>query len=247
MPAAGRLTIETANVTLTYDRAANEPPAESLAAGEYVTLSVTDTGSGMPPEVLKQAFEPFFTTKPIGKGTGLGLSTIHGFAKQSGGHAHICSEVGHGTRVTIYLPRHFGPANVRGPLHVAARGSYAGHSVVLVVEDELPLRGALIEMLRDRGLTVLEADTGRGGLTVLETQAGVSLLVTDVGLPGGMNGRELANAARRLFPELKVLFITGYAEGGVIADGTLEAGMQLMTKPFTLNKFANKVQDMIAA
>jgi CheY-like chemotaxis protein len=115
------------------------------------------------------------------------------------------------------------------------------------VEDELPLRGALIEMLRDRGLTVLEADTGRNGLAVLETQPGINLLVTDVGLPGDMNGRELANAARHLVPALKVLFITGYAEGGVIADGILESGMQLMTKPFTLNKFANTVQDMIAA
>ncbi len=247
MPAAGRLTIETANVTLRHDRVADEPPLEGLAAGEYVTLSVTDTGSGMPPEVLRQAFEPFFTTKPLGKGTGLGLSMIHGFAKQSGGHAHIWSEVGHGTRVTILLPRHLGPVDVRGPLYVAARGSHAAHCVVLVVEDELPLRGALIEMLRDRGLTVLEADTGRNGLAVLETQPGINLLVTDVGLPGDMNGRELANAARHLVPALKVLFITGYAEGGVIADGILESGMQLMTKPFTLNKFANTVQDMIAA
>ena len=247
MPGGGRLMIETGNATLSDHRASDEPPVISLSTGEYVTLTVSDTGEGMTPQVLKQAFEPFFTTKPLGKGTGLGLSMIHGFAQQSGGHAHICSEVGHGTRVTIYLPHHVGPASVRAALYVATRESYAGQSVVLVVEDETPLRGALIEMLRDRGLTVLEADTGRRGLSVLETQACISLLVTDVGLPGGMNGRQLAFAARRLVPDLKVLFITGYAEGGMIATVILEPGMQLMTKPFTLNKFANKVQDMIAA
>jgi CheY-like chemotaxis protein len=241
------VTIETTNVTFTDRRAPDEPRLESLSSGEYVALSVADTGTGMTPEVLKQAFDPFFTTKPLGEGTGLGLSMIYGFVTQSGGHVHIISEVGRGTRITIYLPHYRGAERVRDSLYVATRRASPGNPVVLVVEDGPSLRASLVEMLHDRGLTVLEAGTGQQGLTILETQTGISLLVTDVGLPGGMNGRQLADSARHLFPTLKVLFITGYAEGGVIANGTMEAGMQLMTKPFTLNKFANKVQDMIAA
>lgn len=188
MPDGGRLMIETANRSLD-ERGAR---ARDLPAGEYVSLYVSGTGTGMPPDVIAKAFDPFFTTKPIGMGTGLGLSMIYGFVKQSGGQVRIHSEVGRGTTVCLHLPRH--------------------GQTVLVVDDEATVRMLVAEVLEDLGYTAIEAADGAAGLKVLRSDARLDLLVTDVGLPGGMNGRQLADAARMARSDLKVLFITGYAE-----------------------------------
>jgi signal transduction histidine kinase/CheY-like chemotaxis protein len=225
MPLGGRLTIETANLAVPSDDA--------------VTLAFTDTGTGMTPEVLARAFDPFFTTKPLGQGTGLGLSMIHGFVQQSGGHVRLRSSEGQGTQVTITLPRH---AEAAAEAVVAAEATDA-HAIVLVVEDEPPVRMIVVDVLSDLGYTVLEAGDGRSGLSILESASRIDLLVTDVGLPGGMNGRQLADASRRRRPGLKVLFITGYADSAVI--GLLSRDMQVLTKPFGLDALAARVQGII--
>nr|WP_277819277.1 response regulator [Pseudoroseomonas vastitatis] len=214
--------------------------------GEYVMVSLTDTGTGMPPEVAERAFEPFYTTKPLGQGTGLGLSMVYGFAQQSGGRVRITSQVGRGTGVHIYLPRYVGevPADVNTETPAEALGARTGE-VVLVVDDEPVIRMLITEVLEELGYAAIEAADGPEGLRVLQSNRRVDLLVTDVGLPGGMNGRQLADAARQQRPGLKVLFITGYAENAVIGKTILEPGMQVVTKPFAMQALATHIRDMI--
>ena len=244
MPDGGRLTIETANTPL------DEPAAHGLdlPPGQYVSLSVGDTGTGMTPEVIRRAFDPFFTTKPIGMGTGLGLSMIYGFMQQSGGQARIDSELGRGTTVRLYLPRHFGEAMHDNSAAKPAEAPRASQDeTVLVVDDEPAVRMLVSEVLSDLGYTTIEAEDGAAGLVVLRSGVRIDLLVSDVGLPGGMNGRQMADAARLVRPDLKVLFITGYAESAVMRDGQLDAGMHVMTKPFALEALAGRIKGLIAA
>lgn len=243
MPDGGRLLIETANVALSEGprRATDIPP------GEYVVLAVTDTGVGMSPQVAGRAFDPFFTTKPLGQGTGLGLSMVYGFVQQSNGHVRLHSAEGHGTTVAIHFPRllqdaHDGSAEVAALVPECVKAG----AVVLVVEDEPAVRLVIVDVLSDRGYTVFQADDSRSGLRMVETLAQVDLMVTDVGLPGGMNGRQLADAARQQRPDLKVLFITGYAEVAAIGGSLSEHGMQVMTKPFAMDALAARVQAMVS-
>ena len=243
MPDGGRLTIETANAILDHAYVAHEP---GLEPGPYVVLSVTDTGLGMPPDVVARAFDPFFTTKPLGQGTGLGLSMIYGFVRQSGGHIKIYSEPGQGTSVKIFLPRFVGEdveAVVEQP-GVTPRAEDG--ETVLVVEDDATVRDLVLEVLRDLGYTALEEPDGLAGLVVLQSRRRIDLLVTDVGLPG-MNGRQLAEQARLLRPDLKVLFITGYAENAAFGNGHLDPGMQMMTKPFAVDVLGKRIRTMIGS
>ena len=243
MPSGGRLTIETANRWLD-ERTARE---RDLPPGQYVSLCVSDTGTGMPPEVIAKAFDPFFTTKPMGQGTGLGLSMIYGFARQSGGQVRIRSEVGQGAMVCIYLPRHLGEAETAGPAPELADAPRAEDGqTVLVVDDEPTVRLLVTEVLEDLGYRAIEAADGAAGLQVLQSDVRVDLLVTDVGLPGGMNGRQVADAARVARPTLKVLFITGYAENAVLSHGHLDPGMHVLTKPFSLEVLASRIKELIS-
>jgi PAS domain S-box-containing protein len=243
MPDGGKLTIETCNTHLDRAYAKLHPGVES---GQYICICVTDTGTGMPPDVIARAFDPFFTTKPIGQGTGLGLSMIYGFARQSEGHAKIYSEVGKGTTVKIYLPRHRGALateDIEATGLTEAHRAEAGETV-LVVEDEPVVRDLIVEVLADLGYRALEAQDGPSGLKVLQSHERVDLLVTDVGLPG-LNGRQLADQAREGRPDLKVLFITGYAENAMFGNGHLDPGMQMITKPFAVEALATRIREMI--
>jgi PAS domain S-box-containing protein len=244
MPDGGKLTVETANRWFDQ-RAAQE---RDLSPGQYVGLCVSDNGTGMPPEVVAKAFDPFFTTKPLGQGTGLGLSMIYGFARQSGGQARIYSEPGQGTMVCLYLPRHLGEADAPEAVSelAAAPRAEAGRTV-LVVDDEPTVRMLVVEVLEELGYAALEAADGPAGLKLLQSDRRIDLLVTDVGLPGGMNGRQMADAARIARPALKVLFITGYAENAVIGHGQLDHGMHVLTKPFALEALAGRIRELIAA
>jgi nitrogen-specific signal transduction histidine kinase/CheY-like chemotaxis protein len=239
MPEGGQLTIETDNLQIGMGEAANG----GLAAGDYVLVSVFDTGTGMSPEVAKQAFDPFFTTKPIGQGTGLGLSMVYGFAQQCGGQVRLESELGRGTCVRLYLPRASqvaAPAEAGSPSTVPqGRGE-----TVLVVEDDPAVRMLIGEVLEELGYHYIEAADGQAAIPYLESPRPIDLLVTDVGLPN-VNGRQLAEIARRLRPGLKVLFVTGYAEQAALRAGLLPAGMELMTKPFTLDALAGRIRRLI--
>jgi signal transduction histidine kinase/CheY-like chemotaxis protein len=247
MPEGGHLLIETRNSIFPDSRGVSKVPLGKVPAGEYMGLFVTDTGVGMPPDVIARAFDPFFTTKPTGEGTGLGLSMIYGFVRQSGGHVLLSSEEGQGTMVSIYLPRHLGVADGVGEVDAETMPPQAeAGAVVLLVEDELAVRMVVVEVLSDLGYTVLEADNSQTGLRIVETRARIDLLLTDVGLPGGMNGRQLADAAREQRPELKVLFLTGYAESAAVGNGRMEPGMEVMTKPFDIEKLVAKVEGMIS-
>ena len=241
MPDGGRLSITTSNARL--DGVTADTPA--LAPGDYVCIDVTDTGTGMSAEVAARAFDPFFTTKPIGQGTGLGLSMIYGFARQSNGHATIDSKIGRGTSVKLYLPRHLGDAAVEQASAVKAAEHAATGETVLVVEDEPVVRAVILEMLEEQGYRTLEAVDGPSGLRVLRMGERIDLLVTDVGLPG-MNGRQLADQARETRPGLKVLFITGYAESVAMADGFLQPGMEMITKPFDLDNLSRRIRKMVS-
>ncbi len=242
MPDGGRLTIETSHCELSSSAAA----AHGLPAGQYIVLAVRDTGSGMAPDIVARAFDPFFTTKPIGLGTGLGLSMIYGFVRQSGGQARIESIPGEGTTVRLYFPRHFGNAAFAAVPERAGETKRAREGeTVLVVDDEPVVRMLVMEVLEDLGYAAVEAGDGAAGLAVLQTGRRIDLLVTDVGLPGGMNGRQVADAARTLRPELKVLFITGYAENALVSDGQLETGMYVMTKPFAMEALAARITAVI--
>jgi len=243
MPKGGRILIAASHRTL----GEGDSRDFELAPGRYLHLSVTDTGSGMPPEVAAKAFEPFFTTKPMGQGTGLGLSMIYGFARQSGGQLRLRSMPGEGTTVCLYLPlRPVGrPCGL--PLAAGQPGLLEGaHATVLVVDDEPTVRMLVTDLLRELGYVIIEAADGAGGLEVLHSDARIDLLVTDVGLPGGMNGRQLADAARVQRPALKVLFITGFAETSLLSDGHLEPGMAILTKPFAVEALAQRVRSLVA-
>ncbi len=241
MPGGGKLTIEPANNLLDAHAAAER----ELPPGQYVCLCVSDNGVGMPPEVAARAFDPFFTTKPLGQGTGLGLSMIYGFARQSGGQARICSKPGSGTMICIYLPRHRGAAEAEAePAREDAPRAQSGETV-LVVDDEPTIRMLVSEVLEDLGYIAIEAADGAAALAVLQSDARIDLLVTDVGLPGGLNGRQVADQARVARPDLRVLFMTGYAENAVLSDGHLEPGMHVLTKPFAMDVLASRIKLLI--
>lgn len=243
MPEGGKLVIETANRWVDA-RTAQE---RDMPMGQYVSLTVSDNGVGMAPEVVARAFDPFFTTKPIGMGTGLGLSMIYGFAKQSGGQVRIYSELGRGTSVSIYLPRHDAQEEAASePVEATLAPRADQGDTVLVVDDEPALRMIIVEVMRGLGYATLEAGDGAGALRILQSpRQRIDLLVTDVGLPGGMNGRQVADAARSARPGLKVLFITGYAENAVLSHGHLDPGMHVMTKPFEMDVLARRVKALI--
>ena len=241
MPGGGRLTIATENASFT-EGWFGEP---DLHVGDCVIISVTDTGVGMTPDVAARAFDPFFTTKPLGMGTGLGLSMIYGFARQLGGQVRIATEPGHGTTVCIALPRLAGGAPQPVAPGLAATPPAKAIGTVVVVDDEQVVRMLVIEVLSDLGYDVLEAQDAASGLELLQAGAPVALLVTDIGLPGGMNGRQLADAARLLRPALKVLFMTGYAESVVIGDVQLDPGMSILAKPFAMETFASRIKAII--
>jgi PAS domain S-box-containing protein len=242
MPDGGRLVLETRNMKLDSTYAAR---AVETKPGDYICVSVTDTGTGMSHDVIEQAFEPFYTTKPIGQGTGLGLSMVYGFSRQSGGQTKIYSEIGIGTTVKIYLPRHFGEAEedeaapASAPLPQAEQGE-----TVLVVEDETVVRGLVVAVLDELGYLAVEAADGPSGLQILQSPQRVDLLITDIGLPG-LNGRQMADAARLLRPGLKVLFMTGYAESAAASNGFLEPGMAMVTKPFPIDVLTSRIRMML--
>jgi PAS domain S-box-containing protein len=243
MPGGGKLLIETLNLRLDEDSATER----NMPAGQYVTICVVDTGTGMTPEVKARAFDPFFTTKPTGQGTGLGLSMVYGFVQQSGGHVHIMSALGEGTTICLHLPRYRGDvaAEVVEQRPAPAARAEAGLTV-LVVDDEPIIRMLVTEVLNELGYAAIEAPDGASGLEVLRSGARIDLLVSDIGLPGGMNGRQMVDIARQSRPDLKVLFITGYAEQALLGDRRLEPGMQVMTKPFALDAMAQRIKDMLA-
>ncbi len=245
MPDGGRLTIETSNTRLDDAYAASQ--GGEVKPGQYVALCVSDTGSGMSPDVIARAFDPFFTTKPLGQGTGLGLSMIYGFVKQSGGHVRIYSEIGQGTSVKLYLPRHAGEAETDVPEHDLGEAPRAETArTVLVVDDEPVVRMLILDVLEELGYGAVEAGDGPSGLKALQTSQKIDLLITDVGLPGGMNGRQLADAARLLKPDLRVLFITGYAENAAVGNGRMDVGMEVMSKPFAMDALASKLNGMLS-
>ena len=242
MPDGGRIDIEMRNAKLSEQTAGER----DLPPGDYVALSVSDDGTGMPPEVAARIFEPFFTTKPLGSGTGLGLSMIYGFARQSGGNVRVHTRPGLGTTMRILLPRHYGEAAQeveRGALSEAPR-SVDGESILLV-DDEQAVRSLAAEVLEELGYRITMAADGNEGLERLRSKARFDVLITDVGLPGGLNGRQVADAARVMRPDIKVLFITGYAENAVLNHGHLAPGMQVLTKPFAMEALASRVKQLI--
>ncbi|WP_122366476.1 PAS domain-containing protein [Pseudomonas coronafaciens] len=244
MPDGGRITIDASNRWV-EDGATQ---VHDLPEGQYLSLCVTDTGTGMTPEVMAKAFDPFFTTKPIGQGTGLGLSMIYGFANQSGGQVRIQSEVGKGTSIFIYLPRYDGAAvrDESDALIPPVEFTQSGETI-LIVDDEPTVRMLLTDSLGDLGYTLIEAADSLAGLKLLRSDVHIDLLITDVGLPGGMNGRQMADAGREVRPQLKTLFITGYAENAAIGDEQLGPGMRVLTKPFAIDALTSRVQELMNA
>jgi PAS domain S-box-containing protein len=243
MPNGGRLGIETANCSFDVAAAAER----EMRPGDYVGLSVSDTGTGMSEEVIQRAFDPFYTTKPLGQGTGLGLSMIYGFAKQSGGQVRISSVLGEGTTVHLFLPRHDAFARTSDSVAEFSQSPRAvAGETVLIVDDEPSVRMLIGEVLAELGYTAIEAAEGSSALRVLQSDTRIDLLVTDVGLPGGMNGRQLADFGRVARPKLKILFITGYAEKTVVAGDKLEAGMGVLTKPFAMEGLAARIKELIS-
>jgi PAS domain S-box-containing protein len=240
MQGGGKLTIETANATLDATYAESNP---DTAPGDYVLVSVSDTGTGMTPEVAAQAFDPFFTTKAHGKGSGLGLSMVYGFVKQSGGHVKIYSEVGHGTSVKLYLPR--GQAAGEAASEAQGAPDATGRETILVVEDDEMVRGIAVDHLIALGYQVLAAANAAEALVILESGAAVDLLFTDVVMPGGMNGRQLAEWAVARWPHLKVLYTSGYTENAIVHHGRLDAGVKLLQKPYRRQALASKIREAL--
>jgi CheY-like chemotaxis protein len=241
MPEGGNLVVKTANRHLD---AIFTDPHSNLDPGDYVVLSVTDNGCGMPQSTINRAFDPFFTTKPIGQGTGLGLSMIYGFSKQSGGHVAIESEVGKGTTVSLYLPRFGGDVPQDHPLQNPHPLFAQNGETVLIVEDDPAVRVLVSTVLSELGYGFVQASDADSAMPILDSEQRIDLMISDVGLPG-MNGRQLAEIGRQRRPELKVLFITGYAEHAAVRGGFLDSGMQMITKPFTFDLLTEKVREMI--
>jgi CheY-like chemotaxis protein len=242
MPNGGCLSIATSNGWVDGRNASGR----DIQPGPYVVISITDTGTGMTPEVLARAFDPFFTTKPTGHGTGLGLSMVYGFAKQSDGQLRLDSEVGRGTTVRLYLPRYHGEAEpAEAPAKQALPLQAKAGETVLIVDDEPTVRMLVTEVLGDLGYAAIEAADAASGLTVLQSDVRIDLLITDVGLPGGMNGRQMADAGREKRPKLKVLFITGYAENAVLNNANLPPGMHVLTKPFAIDTLASRLKNIV--
>jgi CheY-like chemotaxis protein len=242
MPDGGKITLETMNAHLDDAYAANQ---SEVRPGQYVAVAVTDTGTGMTADVISRAFDPFFTTKKPGQGTGLGLSQVYGFAKQSGGHVKIYSEVGQGTTVKLYLPRYVGDEAELAPAPSFDR-PMAGKptEIVLVVEDEAGVRQMSVQMLRDLGYTVMHASDAKHALAMLESQPSFDLLFTDVVMPD-MNGRQLADLIKQQRPDLKVLYTTGYTRNAVIHNGMLDRDVFFLPKPFTIQQLATKVRQVL--
>ncbi|MDY0973799.1 PAS domain S-box protein [Massilia sp. CFBP9012] len=241
MDGAGKLTLEVANAALDAGYCAAHP---EVAPGQYVLLAVSDTGSGMPQEVIDQAFEPFFSTKPEGKGTGLGLSMVYGLVKQSGGHVKIYSEVGEGSTVKIYLPR-----SLRAEDHAGeqlAQPATGGHETVLVVEDDEQVRLTVVDLLADLGYRVLRANDAASALTVIDSGIHIDLLFTDVVMPGPLRSPELAKKARERLPNVAVLFTSGYTENAIVHGGRLDPGVELLGKPYTRDNLARKIRHVLA-
>jgi two-component system NtrC family sensor kinase len=250
MPEGGTLTIETANTHL--DEAYAAAQGEDVAAGQYVMLAITDSGTGMSREVADRAFEPFFTTKPTGVGTGLGLSMVYGFVKQSGGHIKIYSEPGEGTTIRIYLTRLADETNVEAwvppeSTMPATAGAESLKETILLVEDDEEVNRFSTEVLRDEGYDVISTHEGSSALRLLDANPNIIMLFTDVVLPGGMNGRQIAEEARRRRPNLKVLYATGYTRNAIIHQGRLDADVDLLTKPFTPDELVKKVRQILDA
>jgi two-component system NtrC family sensor kinase len=248
MPDGGRLTIETANAYLDERYAAVH--GDGIRAGQYVLLAVSDSGTGMTRDVMDKAFEPFFTTKPAGVGTGLGLSMVYGFVRQSGGHIKIYSEVGEGTTIKVYVPRALrteaeGPEPVV-PAAQPANVPKSGGEKILLVEDDGELNRFGTEVLQELGYRVVSASDGPSALKALERHPDVQLLFTDVVLPNGMNGRELAREVQRQRPSVRVLFTTGYTRNAIVHEGRLDEDVELLTKPFTFDALAVKVRRVLA-
>jgi CheY-like chemotaxis protein len=242
MPDGGRLTIETSNAHIDEAYAANYA---EVTPGQYVCIAVSDTGMGMDEATVAKAFEPFFTTKPVGRGTGLGLSQVYGFVKQSGGHVKIYSEVDQGTTVKIYLPRLTSAESIANDETDLPVPEGQSEETILVVEDDDEVRTYSVEILRELGYRVVEAHDGPSALRLLERQVRVDLLFTDVVLPGGVTGAQVAAQARELKPSLKVLFTTGYARNAIIHHGRLDKGVKLITKPFGSTELAARVRDVL--
>jgi CheY-like chemotaxis protein len=243
MPDGGKLTIEVANAHLDERYAAREV---GVAAGQYLMISVTDVGIGIPPDALERVFDPFFTTKEVGKGTGLGLSMVYGFAKQSGGHVRIYSEVGHGTSVKLYLPRHFGSAEEAATAHEELPTPTGLVETVLVVEDESHVRQMSVEALRELGYVVHAAGSGDEALRLFDTLGNVDILFTDI-VMRGITGRQLADALRQKVPTLKVLYTTGYTRNAVVHNGVLDPGVAFLPKPFSIADLAAKLRAVLDA
>jgi signal transduction histidine kinase len=244
MPNGGQVTIETANSHLddAYVRKLSEP----VKAGQYVMISVSDNGIGMNRAILERAFEPFFTTKGVGKGTGLGLSQVYGFVRQSSGHLAIYSEVGEGTSVKIYLPRHHGEADAAEKSGSPSDGVKSlGAETILVVEDDEALRLYTVEILSDLGYSVLAAPNGATALEIIGRGHDIDLLFTDIVMPGGMNGRQLSEQATKLLPNLKVLYTTGYTANAIIHHGRLDADVELISKPYTYEALGRKIRAVL--
>ncbi len=242
MPGGGLLTIETANKWIDAQTAG----LRNLEEGQYVTICVSDTGSGIDDAIIDKVFDPFFTTKPIGEGTGLGLSMVYGFALQSQGHVRIYSEKGQGTMVCMYLPRHMGEFEAHeSSAAPAEESSQTNDHRVLVIDDEPLIRMLMVEYLEELGLTCAEASDGPSGLAILEKSDDIDLLVTDVGLPNGLNGRQVADRARELRPGIKVLFVTGYAENAALNHGHIGPGTRVLTKPFTVSDFNARIKGLV--
>jgi CheY-like chemotaxis protein len=241
MPEGGKLTIETANAYLDDAYARANPEVEP---GQFVLIAISDTGAGMSAATLERVFDPFFTTKPVGTGTGLGLSQVFGFVKQSHGHIKIYSELGSGTTVKIYLPRFVGEAKAVAPAIAAAVQDGTTQEVVLVVEDDPLMRRTTTDSLRELGYTVLHSENATHALGILQSRGDVTLLFTDVVMPD-INGKKLADEAQRRIPTLKVIYTTGYTPNAVVHGGVLDPGVQLLTKPFTLEQLAIKVRSVL--
>ena len=241
MPDGGSLTIEMANAMLDDDYVTTEP---DVRPGQYVVIIVTDTGTGMPPNVVTQVFEPFFTTKDVGKGSGLGLSMVFGFVKQSEGHVRVYSELGEGTAIKLYFPR-TRTAQDSAPVVRSRQKIEGGTETILVVEDDASVREYVKAQLRALGYNVIEASSGAEAMKVLEQAASIDLLFTDVVMPGGMGGRALAEAANKLRPSLKILYTSGYTENSIVHHGRLDQGVKLLNKPYRREILAAKVREVL--